>query len=75
MNFRASTVLRSARWAARCAGLALIGGCASDSKFPPAPVTAATQDYTYLVGPGDNIHIIVWRNPELSLSVPVRPAG
>jgi polysaccharide export outer membrane protein len=75
MNFRASTVLRSARWAAVCAGLALIGACASDGKFPPAPVTSATQDYTYLVGPGDNINIIVWRNPELSLSVPVRPDG
>ena len=24
---------------------------------------------------GDNINIIVWRNPELSMSVPVRPDG
>jgi polysaccharide biosynthesis/export protein len=29
----------------------------------------------YLIGPGDNVQIIVWRNPEVSLSVPVRPDG
>jgi polysaccharide export outer membrane protein len=36
---------------------------------------AATSDYNYIVGPGDNLNIIVWRNPDLSLSVPVRPDG
>jgi polysaccharide biosynthesis/export protein len=44
-------------------------------KFPPAPSSASTQDYSYIIGPGDNINIIVWRNPELSMSVPVRPDG
>ena len=52
----------------------LLSACATGS-FPPAPVSAATQDYTYLIGPGDNLNIIVWRNPKLSLSVPVRPDG
>lgn len=33
------------------------------------------QDYTYIIGAGDNVNIIVWRNPELSMSVPVRPDG
>jgi protein involved in polysaccharide export with SLBB domain len=32
-------------------------------------------DYRYIIGPGDNVNIIVWRNPELSMSVPVRPDG
>ncbi|MFL6658897.1 MAG: XrtA/PEP-CTERM system exopolysaccharide export protein [Massilia sp.] len=31
--------------------------------------------HDYLIGPGDNINIIVWRNPEVSMSVPVRPDG
>ena len=57
------------------AGLALLAGCASPVAFPPAPITAGVQDYTYIIGAGDNVNIIVWRNPELSMSVPVRPDG
>jgi len=56
--------------------LALLTACAgSGQKYPPAPVTAASPDYNYVVGPGDNLNIIVWRNPELSMTVPVRPDG
>lgn len=51
-----------------------LGGCAS-SKFPPAPVQSSLNDYSYVVGAGDNLNIIVWRNPELSTTVPVRPDG
>jgi polysaccharide export outer membrane protein len=56
--------------------LALIGllaGCGSS--YPPAPVSAATPQYRYLIGPLDSVNIIVWRNPELSVTVPVRPDG
>ena len=28
-----------------------------------------------MIGPLDSVNIIVWRNPELSMSVPVRPDG
>ena len=28
-----------------------------------------------MIGPLDTVNIIVWRNPELSMSVPVRPDG
>nr|WP_316644612.1 XrtA/PEP-CTERM system exopolysaccharide export protein [uncultured Roseateles sp.] len=56
--------------------VAVLSACASGgSKYPAAPVSAAASDYNYIIGPGDNINIIVWRNPELSLSVPVRPDG
>ena len=51
-----------------------VGGCASSS-YPPAPQAAATPDYQYKIGPLDTVNVIVWRNPELSLSVPVRPDG
>ncbi len=50
-------------------------GCASKNPYPPAPVNAATPGYQYLIGPGDTLNILVWRNPELSSSVPVRPDG
>lgn len=42
---------------------------------PPAPANVASADYSYVIGPGDNLNIVVWRNPELSMSVPVRPDG
>jgi polysaccharide export outer membrane protein len=29
----------------------------------------------YVIGPLDNINVFVWRNPELSMNVPVRPDG
>lgn len=50
-------------------------GCASTGGQPPAPTQAASPDYKYVIGPGDNLNIQVWRNPELSASVPVRPDG
>jgi polysaccharide export outer membrane protein len=51
-----------------------LAGCASPN-LPLAPAKAAVPDYKYLIGPGDNLNIIVWRNPELSMAVPVRPDG
>lgn len=52
-----------------------LAGCAGTSNLPPAPLVATPGDYKYLIGPGDVLNINVWRNPELSLTVPVRPDG
>jgi polysaccharide export outer membrane protein len=41
----------------------------------PAPANLQATNPDYLIGPGDSINIIVWRNPEVSMSVPVRPDG
>ena len=38
----------------------------------PAPVPAAAA---YIIGPGDALQVFVWRNAELSSTVPVRPDG
>ena len=53
---------------------ALLSACSSVT-LPPAPAAAQTADYSYIIGAGDNVNIIVWRNPELSMAVPVRPDG
>ncbi len=45
------------------------------TSLAPAPVSAASESYSYIIGPGDMINIVVWRNPELSMIVPVRPDG
>ena len=38
------------------------------------PGSAATAP-TYLIGAGDDLRIFVWKNPDLSVDVPVRPDG
>ena len=50
-----------------------LAGCAT-SDYPPAP-RLSDVDYNYHIGPADVVNVIVWRNPELSISVPVRPDG
>lgn len=42
---------------------------------PRASLTTDVDNYQYLVGPGDNLTIFVWRNPEISGSFIVRPDG
>ena len=57
-------------------GLVLgLGGCGT--VYPPLaePGSGIDAPYAYLVGPGDTLNIVVWRNPELSMIVPVRPDG
>lgn len=41
---------------------------------PPLPPNAVTNP-DYIVGPGDTVQVFVWRSPELSVTVPVRPDG
>ena len=53
----------------------LAAGCAGKAASPPAPAEVAMAQYRYLIGPGDILSVIVWRNPDLSMSVPVRPDG
>jgi len=36
---------------------------------------SAPQTDTYIIGPGDTLQVFVWRNPDLSTTVPVRPDG
>lgn len=55
--------------------VALATGCSTKFSHPPAPKVAATPDYKYVIGPGDTVTVIVWRNNDLTYSAPVRPDG
>jgi polysaccharide biosynthesis/export protein len=58
---------------------ALLSACVSG---PPPAAAAAPPSQTpkptdpdYVIGPGDTLEVFVWRNPELSVTIPVRPDG
>lgn len=44
------------------------------AQMPDAP-PASQVGAQYIIGPGDTIQVFVWRNPDLSVTVPVRPDG
>jgi len=54
-----------------------LAGCASSgplgSDLPGGSATAAANEY--IIGPGDRINVFVWRNEDISVTVPVRPDG
>lgn len=51
----------------------ILAGCGTS--YPPIPQLRHAVDAPYLVGPGDTLNVVVWRSPELSMIVPVRPDG
>lgn len=73
-SFCLNTVKNAVCIAAGMAAL-FLGGCASQNQLPTAPMPTTAGTHEYLIGPGDTISINVWRNPEVSQSVPVRPDG
>ena len=71
-----NTVMRSA-WPVAMLFTLLLSGCAStgvtyDAQRCPVPENRSAD---YVIGPGDSLNIVVWRNAELSSTVPVRPDG
>ncbi len=51
----------------------LISGCGQTHPLLTEVGSDAKPDY--LIGPGDTVNVFIWRQPELSASVPVRPDG
>ena len=58
----------------------VVSGCSTNKNTLPTAstypsLTTSVNDYQYLIGPGDNLTIFVWRNPDISGSFVVRPDG
>jgi polysaccharide export outer membrane protein len=47
----------------------------NNASAAPSSSTTAMVASDYLIGPGDELQIFVWKNPDLSVTLPVRPDG
>ncbi len=53
----------------------VLDACSSYAPHEPAPTTAVVALARYKIDPLDTLNIVVWRNPELSSTLTVRPDG
>ena len=64
-------------WSRAALGLVVLvlglSGCGTT--HPPLAQSDSGIDAPYLIGPGDTLNVVVWRSPELSVTIPVRPDG
>jgi polysaccharide export outer membrane protein len=72
---RAACARLVARLLALGAVACALAACSTLSSHPPAPRIVDAPSLRYKIGPLDTLNIVVWRNPELSSTVTVRPDG
>jgi polysaccharide export outer membrane protein len=77
---KAGALFCRAAMAAALLGLLVSIGITSRADAAPAPAAtpapaSAVSTANYVIGPGDALQVFVWRNQELSVTVPVRPDG
>ncbi|MCI4661237.1 MAG: polysaccharide biosynthesis/export family protein [Neomegalonema sp.] len=58
----------------------LLAACASGPRYAEPPRSLASSEVglaapTYRIGPGDELDLTIWNEPDLSMKIPVRPDG
>lgn len=71
MKMRSVRILKLAS----CLVLALPVAAMAQNQSPPPAATGTAANADYQIGAGDVLEVFVWKNPDLSRSVPVRPDG
>jgi polysaccharide export outer membrane protein len=70
---------KTCAWLAAALAILGISGCGGSSSVqtlaPASTPPPAQVSPDYVIGPGDSLNVFVWRNPDLSTTVPVRPDG
>lgn len=71
--------MKGLRWVCTLVWTLTLAGC-GDQPLVPDPAQSAAQRFTstegdYRIGVDDRVQVSVWRNPELSVTAPVRPDG
>lgn len=68
-------VQQGARLIAMIAAIFAVAACSNVNRDASTEQPAAVGASEYLIGPLDQIQVFVWRAPDVSVTVPVRPDG
>src|SRR6056297_2399615 len=62
-------------WAAILAGTLIVASCSTPYEDVDQEIAETVDTGDYIIGPLDVIEVFVWRAPDVSVQVPVRPDG
>jgi len=74
-NYFQMVMLLSKGVASLVLGVMLVGCSVTQKSIDPPVAVVEELASQYIIGPGDVLNMFVWRNPDVTITVPVRPDG